>query len=109
MGLLPYIDLVVASAEEGVAKPDTRLFQIALRRAGCEAREAVMVGDRIDNDIRPARRLGMRTVWIRQGMGSLAEPKANDERPDRVVYGLEELADMLTGSDRPNEKQEEAL
>ena len=27
-GILPYIDLVVASAEEGVAKPDRKIFEI---------------------------------------------------------------------------------
>ena len=96
-GLLPYIDLVVSSAEEGVSKPDLRIFEIALERAGCAAREALMVGDRIDNDVRPARALGMGTVWLRQGLGSLYEPQTDEERPDRTVYSLDELADLLTG------------
>ena len=30
-----------------------------------------MIGDRIDNDIAPAKSLGMNTVWIRQGYGGL--------------------------------------
>lgn len=34
-GVLQYFDLVVASAEEGVAKPDKRIFEIALERADC--------------------------------------------------------------------------
>ncbi len=59
--ILQYIDLVVASAEEGVAKPDRRIFEIALSRAGCEPNQAVMIGDRIDNDILPAKKLGMYT------------------------------------------------
>lgn len=95
MGLLPYIDLIVASVEEGVSKPDPRIFEIALQRAGCEAQKALMVGDRIDNDIRPARALGMKTVWLRQGLGSLAEPQTDDEQPDHTVYSLWELADLL--------------
>ena len=95
MGLLPYIDLIVASVEEGVSKPDPRIFEIALQRAGCEAQKALMVGDRIDNDIRPARALGMKTVWLRQGLGSLAEPQTDDEQPDHTVYSLRELADLL--------------
>ena len=53
-GIRQYLDLVVASAEEGVAKPDLRIFQIALDRANCKPEEAVMVGDRIDNDVFPA-------------------------------------------------------
>ncbi len=44
-------------------KPEPGIFEWALREAGCTPNEAVMVGDRIDNDIVPARRAGMWTVW----------------------------------------------
>ena len=39
-GILPYIDLVIASAEEGAAKPDKRIFEIALNRAACKPQQA---------------------------------------------------------------------
>ena len=39
-GILQYIDLVIASAEEGVAKPDKRIFEIALNRAACKPQQA---------------------------------------------------------------------
>ncbi len=70
-GILEYIDLVVASAEEGCAKPDRKIFEIALSRAGLEgqAANAVMIGDRIDNDIIPANEIGMKTLWVKQGYG----------------------------------------
>lgn len=74
IGLLKYIKLVVASAEEGIAKPDLRIFEIDLIKADCKAEEAVMVGDRLDNDIVPANKIGMKTVWIKQGLGGLATP-----------------------------------
>ena len=80
LGLLKHIDLVIASAEESVAKPDLRIFQIALARADCKPEEAVMVGDRLDNDIIPANKIGMTTVWIKQGFGSYAEPKTVEEQ-----------------------------
>ncbi len=35
-GILQYINLVIASAEEGVVKPDKRIFEIALNRATCK-------------------------------------------------------------------------
>ena len=54
-GLLPFSDLVIASAEEGLAKPDPRIFELALSRSGCLPEHAVMIGDRIDNDIVPAK------------------------------------------------------
>ena len=90
-----YINLVIASAEEGVAKPDLRIFQIALARADCKPEEAIMVGDRIDNDIIPANRIGMTTVWIKQGFGSYAEPKTVEEQPDYIVNNLAEITELF--------------
>ena len=91
LGLLKHIDMVVASAEEEVSKPDLRIFQIALDRADCKAEEAVMIGDRIDNDILPANKLGMLTVWIKQGLGGLCEPTCDSEIPDCTISELSEL------------------
>jgi FMN phosphatase YigB (HAD superfamily) len=39
-----------------------------LKRAGCAPSEAVMIGDRIDDDIRPARSLGWKTIRVTQGL-----------------------------------------
>ena len=44
-GILQYIDLVIASAEEGVSKPDKKIFDIALSRANCEAGNAKECAD----------------------------------------------------------------
>ena len=90
-----YINLVIASAEEGVAKPDLRIFQIALARADCKPEEAIMVGDRLDNDIIPANKIGMTTVWIKQGFGSYAEPKTVEEQPDYIVNSLAEITEVF--------------
>ena len=95
MGLLKYIDIVIASAEEGVAKPDLRIFKAALSRAACKPEEAVMVGDRIDNDIIPANKIGMTTVWIRQGFGGYAELKTVEEQPDYIVNTLAEITELF--------------
>lgn len=95
LGLLKHIDLVIASAEEGVAKPDLRIFQIALDRANCKPEEAIMVGDRLDNDIIPANKIGMTTVWIKQGFGSYAEPKTVEEQPDYIVNSLAEITEVF--------------
>jgi HAD superfamily hydrolase (TIGR01549 family) len=101
LGLLRYIDLVIASAEEGVAKPDLRIFQIALERANCKPEEAVMVGDRLDNDIIPANKIGITTVWIKQGFASFVNLKAKVEQPDYTISDLSELTSVL--SDNNNE------
>ena len=95
IGICPFIDLVIASAEEGVEKPELRIFQIALDRAGCKPDEAVMVGDRIDNDIIPAKKIGMKTVWIKQSFGGLSEPHSEEEHPDYSVDSLSELLPLF--------------
>ena len=94
-GILQYIDLVIASAEEGVAKPDKRIFEIALERSKCTPERAVMIGDRIDNDIVPAKSLGMHTIWIKQGFGQYWDISGETERPDQTVNCLWELCDIL--------------
>lgn len=95
IGLLQYIDLVIASAEEGVSKPALRIFQIALERADCKPDEAVMVGDRLDNDIIPAKKIGMTTVWIKQGFGKCAVSSSMEEFPDFTVYSLKDLINIF--------------
>lgn len=90
-GILQYIDLIIASAEEGVAKPDQRIFEIALARSNCEPDHAVMIGDRIDNDIVPANLLGMNTIWMKQGFGQYWNIMQEIEKADYVVNNLAEL------------------
>ncbi len=94
-GLLKYINLVVASAEEGVAKPNKRIFEIALNKSGCTASHSVMIGDRIDNDIVPANLLGMTTVWVKQGFGKHWTIENETEKPDYTVNSLSELCEIL--------------
>ncbi len=94
-GILKYINLVVASAEEGVAKPDRRIFEIALERSNCEPVNSIMIGDRIDNDIVPAKRMGMNTIWIKRGFGQYWNIKEEFEEPDFVVNNLIELCNLL--------------
>lgn len=93
--ILQYFDLIVASAEEGVAKPDKKIFQIALERSNCEPNHAIMIGDRIDNDIVPANLLGMHTIWIKQGSGQYWNITQEIEKADYIVNNLAELCDIL--------------
>ena len=95
MGIRRYFDVIVSSAEEGVAKPDPRIFNIALIRAGCTPEQAVMIGDRIDNDIVPAKQMGMKTVWIRQGVGRYWNIQGDSETPGYEVNSLSELLSIF--------------
>ena len=94
-GILQYIDLVIASAEEGVAKPDKKIFEIALERGNCKPNNAVMIGDRVDNDIIPAKLLGMHTIWIKQGFGQYWNITQEVEKADCVVHSLMDICNIL--------------
>lgn len=60
----PFIDAAVYSSELSIAKPHAQAFGVVLDALGIDAREAVFVGDRLEDDICGAQRLGMRTIWI---------------------------------------------
>lgn len=92
-GLLDYFDVIATSAELGVAKPDMAIFERAFAMAGCKAEESAMVGDRLDNDIVPAKALGMKTVWIRKGLA--AYQTWDLAQPDAVIDDLAELRDIF--------------
>ncbi len=66
-GLEPFFEAWAISDDLGVSKPDPRLFALALDLAGAEPGRAVMVGDRLDYDVRPAKSAGMRAVWMLRG------------------------------------------
>lgn len=91
--LLRYFDIVAPSAELGVAKPDPAIFRWALDRAGCEPAEAVMVGDRLDNDVAPAKALGLHTVRILRSLGAYHTPRTAEEAPE---YTIRDLTGLLT-------------
>ena len=95
LGIRKYIDLVIASAEEGVSKPDRRIFEIALERSSCKPENAVMIGDRIDNDIVPAKQMGMKTIWVKQGFGSLWNITDESEKADIEVNSLSDILKYL--------------
>lgn len=98
-GLLHYFRHRGVSATEGFRKPDVRLFLAACNGLGVEPREAIMVGDRVDNDICPAKTLGMQTILFRTGRHREQQPRSWEEVADAEVHdadGLRAAIDELT-------------
>ena len=90
-GLLKYFDVVAASAELGASKPNRLIFEKAIELAGVPAHNAVMVGDRLDNDIIPAKALGLKTVWIRKGLAIYQDVDFGKDIADWVIDTLSDL------------------
>ncbi len=64
------------------------------KKTGSNKLNAVMIGDRLDNDIIPVKRAGLKTVWMRQGFGGMAIPLTEEETPDCSVNDLRELLEL---------------
>ena len=94
-GLAHYFEVCVSSGDVGMEKPDPAIFHLALEQAGCVPTESVMLGDRLDNDIRPAKALGFRTVRVLQGPHRFQQPREDAETPDATVADLDELAALF--------------
>jgi putative hydrolase of the HAD superfamily len=63
--------------------------------AGEAPPHVVMVGDRLDYDVRPARRTGMRTVWVLRGEAPDEPTPEQLAEADVAVRGLTELPAAL--------------
>lgn len=84
---------IFISDQVGIAKPNPKLYQYALREMGLLPTEVMMVGDNLAHDIVPAKSIGMHTVWIRRA----AKPGQDEEAaaPDFVVDDFGELQTIL--------------
>ena len=94
-GLLRFISQCLASAEVGLHKPDLAIFKLAMRKVGCEPEQAVMIGDRLDNDITPAKSLGWKTIRIKQGLSRGQVPMSAEQEPDFEVRRLDDILRIL--------------
>ena len=95
-GIAPFFDVIVISEIVGLHKPDPAIFEYALDEAGIAPHEAIMVGDRPDNDIKPARALGMGTVRFRRGVQySLYNPDDPAMRADETISDVSELTGSI--------------
>ncbi len=62
LGIANQIDFVVTSEEAGTEKPDPKIFQLALKKAGLTAEESIVIGDDLARDGAGAKLAGM--PWL---------------------------------------------
>ena len=80
---------IVESAVVGVRQPDPRIFLLGVDALELQPEEVAVVGDSMDKDIIPAKRVGCQTIWLR------GEPWTDDavdvSAADRIIDNLSEL------------------
>ncbi len=78
----------------GYFKTEPEYYSIALGRAGSTPGETVSIGDTPLSDIRPAKMVGMKTIWVnRRGE---PEPATEDQRADHEVEDLLEAVRLIS-------------
>lgn len=95
-GIRSLFGVVTISEVVHLFKPDPAIFQYALDEAGVIPADALFVGDRPDNDIRPAKALGMKTVRFRRGVQYVHfNPADPAQTADALCETVDELADTV--------------
>ena len=76
-------------------KPNPEVFLNAAAALDVAPEDCLVVGDRLDTDIVPARQLGMTAVRFRTGRHAGQQPRTWEEVPDHEVSDVAELAALL--------------
>ena len=89
-------DAILISADLGFEKPSRGFFEKVADAAGAKAAEVLYVGDRLDNDVLPAKAAGMQTVLIRRGpWGYLHAEWPQAAQADAIVDSLSQIPDLV--------------
>ena len=90
------VDFIASSAGLGVEKPALQFFAEIARLAGTPPQEIAYVGDRLDNDVLPARNAGMVAVFLERGpWGRIHAQRAEARLADIKLKELLELPNAL--------------
>ena len=86
-------DMIATSDDWGASKPDVEFFEHVIEATPAEAEEILYVGDRLDNDIRPAVAAGLHTALMRRGpWGTIQQ---HDPDADRITtMRIDSLAEL---------------
>ncbi|GAA4157202.1 hypothetical protein GCM10022286_08520 [Gryllotalpicola daejeonensis] len=92
VGLTGAFDELFISAEVGAAKPDTRIFEVALERLDADPERTWHVGDSLEFDVAGAQAAGIGSVWLNR----FDWPRGKHQpAPDREIATLDELTQVL--------------
>lgn len=91
------VDLIGTSDDWGASKPDRLFFERVAKVVPFDPEETLYVGDRLDNDVRPAAEFGMPTALIRRGPWATIQWDTDDAKrlPTMRVDSLLELPERI--------------
>jgi FMN phosphatase YigB (HAD superfamily) len=96
LGVRPLFDSLMCSEHVGFCKPDARFFRHALDQAGCQASEAIYVGDTPSADIEGPESIGMNAILIEENSNIVIDRGT----PRKDQQTIKELPELITYLDR---------
>ncbi len=96
-----FFDAVADSSRVGIFKPEPGIFEVALKKMRAEttaketaektAEKTAMIGDSLAKDLAPAKKLGLRTVWLRTD-SNRPVPEGADAIADITIDSIDQVA-----------------
>lgn len=95
VGISEFFNAVVVSEEVGWRKPSSHIFQHALKKLQIQAGEAVYIGDSPIEDIKGAKQVGFKTVFVPSQFNTLKDLWESKQEPDCIAKDLQTISQNL--------------
>lgn len=96
LGIHPFFDQVITSAEIGFEKPHPQIFEQSLAKMGCKPEKSVMIGNKFKEDALGAVNAGMSAILFNCNLTDEDKKMIHDEKLDiEIISHLKELEDIL--------------
>ncbi|MEM3579936.1 MAG: HAD family hydrolase [Candidatus Bathyarchaeia archaeon] len=88
VGISNFFNVILVSDAVGWRKPHAKIFEEALKRLGVAAEEALYVGDSPEEDIKGAKQLGMKTVFVASQFFPIKKLVESGQKPDAIARNM---------------------
>ncbi len=88
VGISRFFDIILVSDAVGWRKPHAKIFKEALKRLGVLAEETVYVGDSPEEDIKGAKQLGMKTIFVASQFFPIEKLLDSGQKPDVIAKNM---------------------
>jgi putative hydrolase of the HAD superfamily len=95
LGICEFFNAVVVSEENGWRKPSPKIFQDALKKLQVTADHAVYIGDSPIEDIKGAKQVGLKTVFVPSQFNSFKDLTESQQKPDYAAKDLKDISGKL--------------
>ena len=94
LGLVPFFDSIILSYQAGLLKPEKQIYLKAIEMLGLEPEECIFVSDEI-SDLEGARKIGLKTLLVRQGQYTYLNAKDLNFKPDFKCRKISEITNYI--------------